>query len=328
MANTLYGRKIILNIACAPEAASSTSTDVITIQQDAFTPEPLRVTFDVTYKSMEYYQWAEITIYNFNDFTMMKAIKEGAAVILSAGYQEGNFGQIFSGFVLQSLVDRENVTDYKVTLRCVDGFKLFDNNLITVTIDKQYTQMTLANAVAMKSQTPIPIGKISDEIPQTKFSRAVTLVGAPAEILRKHLSFNDAKSAQNLQMFFKEGKLYIGKLTDPIEDRVTEISPGQGGLIGSPQQIDYGISFRCLLNPNLILAYPAKKVKLNYSSYQQQKVQMGSNLSMLDYDGEYQIIGVRHIGDTRGSSWYTDVTALTAGGKISLLLQNKEMGGT
>jgi hypothetical protein len=42
----------------------------------------------------------------------------------------------------------------------------------------------------------------------------------------------------------------------------------------------------------------------------------GDPLSVLDKDSVHRIVGVRHTGDTRGNTWYTDVVCVNRFGKL------------
>ena len=52
-------------------------------------------------------------------------------------------------------------------------------------------------------------------------------------------------------------------------------------------------------------------MRLDNTSIAQMKREIGQFPTILDKNSEYIVAGVRHIGDTRGNEWYTDVTAVT-----------------
>jgi hypothetical protein len=335
--NKLYGRKLKLEIICNPNALLPLNVsdltaginvgaqpiptlDIITIEQNGFTPESLRVTFDIDYPGLATWFYSEISIYNFNDSTAMKVIDEGARVTLSAGYQDGGFGVIFKGDVFQSLFERENVTDYKLTLRCVDGHRLFTENFSSFQLPPQHTQAAAYNLIMSKSQTPIPIGNTPSKLGTKEFPRRGVVHTTPSQATHELLRFYKVDEAANNQMYIVEGKTYVNNIADNTEEKPIIISPANGGLIGTPIQTNFGASFTCLLNPEIRLAWPTKKVKLDMSSVKQLKAVQGHNMSCLDEDQEYQVIGVRHVGDTRGNEWYTYVTGLNKGGAVDLNL--------
>ena len=319
--NNLYGRRLKLNIICNPPdnvtdpavlLSNKFALDTIVIEQNGFSPEPLRVTFNVDYPGIkEAWNYAEICIYNFEGDTETKVIASGAYVILEAGYiGTGNFGIIFSGYVFQRLFEREGVVDYKVTLNCIDGNKLFDNNFISGTLDKGYTQSALFLKTMARAQNPIPIGNTPTQLSEKPMPRAVTFCTTPTQAIREMLNFKQSGLKGMNRAFVRNGKLFIVNTEDPAVNLEITISPANGGLIGTPIQTDYGVDFTCLLNPRITVSFPNIMVKLDMTTVKQKKATIGNPGSMLDETQEYQVVGVRHVGDTRGNEWYTLVTGI------------------
>jgi hypothetical protein len=100
-------------------------------------------------------------------------------------------------------------------------------------------------------------------------------------------------------------------------------------LVGTPTQTEYGLNFRCLLNPQIVLASPPKWVIVDLSriSVVQLKAQYGTDkmVPIMPVNGEFQIGGVRHSGDTRGDAWYTDVVGYSLAGRVPLQLTVGQM---
>lgn len=308
MNRSWYGRKWKLKILCEDGTIFETGQDGIGPTQ------AMRVTFDVNYPGYEGWFFSEFNIWNLNDSTEKKVIQEGAEVYFYAGYQEeygGRYGQIFGGKVYQSLYSRENVTDFRLTLICIDGMRLFSDNMTSFTLNKDYTDMTLMNQIAARSSTKLKV-KVTDNIDQTKMPRGVTVFAAPANKTREVARYSSCQS------FVKDGQVYVSHPADPKEPTAIIVDT-DSGLIGAPTQIDHGIHFKTLLNPDLMLAYPTRWVKLDMSAINvvQQRAQPGNQnlVPLLPKDGAFQIGGVRHYGDTRGDDWYTEVTGYALTGK-------------
>ena len=122
-------------------------------------------------------------------------------------------------------------------------------------------------------------------------------------------------------------QLQVAKITDDTQGEAIVVN-SKTGLIGSPEQIDFGINFRVLLNPNLIIANPPRWIQLDLSqiNVKQQRAIPGQNIvPMMPQDGYFKIGGVRHTGDTRGDTWYTDVRGYSLTGKAGLQLTVPEM---
>lgn len=325
MIRSWYGRKWELSVECSDGS-------MLTLNQDGLDSDdkisPARVTFDINYPGYEGWYFSEFTIYNPNKATEKKIINEGARVYFSAGYQEkygGAYGQIFGGTVFQSLYAKESVTDYKLTLLCMDGERLFKDNLISMTMIEGYKEQTLLNEIAARSRSPIDVGKITESLDQKPRPRGVTLFAPPLMCFRQIARNNGA------QMFMFKDQLNMCHPTDTPQGEAILINEDTG-LVGTPTQSEYGVNFRCLLNPQIVLASPPKWVVVDLSriSVVQLKAQYGTDkmVPVMPVDGQFQIGGVRHTGDTRGDSWYTDVVGYALTGKMPFQLTVNQMLNT
>lgn len=315
MDRSLYGRKWQLKIVCTD------GTTFVVGKDGIGQPESLRCTFDINYPGYEGWYFSEFNIWNPTSAVYNKVIKEGAEVFFYAGYSEGLYGQIFGGQVFQSIFTRENVTDYKLTIYCIDGARLFRDNIVSINTVKGYTEQTLTNAVAAKARSKISTGSISnafDENDQPK-PRGTTVFCAPIVKLREIARNNNA------QLFMSLGRLNMRKTYGELGEEIV-INPDTG-LIGTPTQTEFGIDFRTLLNPKIILAEPVKYIKLDMSGINYKALQAAPNqkkVGIIPQNGYFMIGGVRHSGDTRGNDWYTDVNGY-AFGKAGLQLTVPQM---
>jgi hypothetical protein len=327
----LYGRKFKLTIILNPNYNEEVinalnfldiapSLDAIVIEQNSLEQNALRVTFDVDYPGLQGWYYSEITIYNFNVSSLMQVIDDGAAVTLEAGYINGNYGEIFSGYIFQSLFERENTTDYKLTLRCVDGQRLFSEEFTAFSLDRgRNNQVAHFNAIHAYSQQAIPIGNVPSQLRTTNMDRGVTVFTSPANGLADLLRNYSIDQTSDGCFFTKKGVTKYFDMNDPVKEPAIVISPtGDGGLIGTPIQTKYGCSFTCLLNAQIELDVPRVQVTLDMSQIRAVKAAQGVLLAPLDYDNTYQVIGVRHVGDTRGNEWYTYVTGINKEGAQAL----------
>jgi hypothetical protein len=278
----------------------------------------------VDYPGYAGFYYTEITIYNFNTPTLMRVIEEGSHVYLDAGYQDGNFGEIFSGFIFQSLLERENVTDYKLTLRCIDGAGIFDDNFISTAMTEGHTQTTQFNAIMAYSQTPIAQGK-TPVLADKRYPRGMVIHSTPDEAIRSTLKFKNTMEPSERQWFGMNGKLEVVDATDESSGDMIVVSPTTG-LVGTPVQTQYGADFQVLLNPSIRLSNPRVMVKIDNSSFKQARITSGVVQSVLDQDQEFQVVGVRHVGDTRGDDWYTYVTGINKAGMQPVGLEERVQG--
>jgi len=123
--------------------------------------------------------YSEVSIWNLMGDTQTDIIREGYSVIIEAGYENGAYGKIFEGQVFQPLFDRQNVTDFVVTLHCIDGMGLLNANISNVTMAAGYDYNDFIAQMAKSAHTPIPLGNISPELDRKKFPRGRTVFGEP-----------------------------------------------------------------------------------------------------------------------------------------------------
>jgi len=260
----------------------------------------LRVTFNIN-KSYQMPNYADITIYNLAPLTEQQIIQQGTRVIVEAGYEDGEYGKIFDGDIIQPIWDRRNVVDYTLELRCVDGDVINNNNFVAFTFAAQKDQRTLVYEMARQSRKSFEVDYVTDFLSSNKAVRGQTYFGQPSDYLHEIAIANDADFGT------LDGKANIGRPTDDSPTEAVLINP-QNGLVGTPEQTQDGVAFRCLLNPSIKFSYPAMLVKLDMKLIRQKKISIGQNLpSRLDADGQYKVISVTYIGDTRRNEWYCDV---------------------
>lgn len=305
-AGKLWGRKYQVLVVMSD---GSTALDV---SNSGFEPEALRVQFRIEQIGYQAFYYGEITIYNLTPDTEQQIINEGAKVIVNAGYQgDGPYGKIWEGYVFQPMREREGVVDYKLTLNCVNQSKILDHNLVRFTCNTGQDPRTQIQNIAKQARYEIEVGKITDKLEnsETKLPRGKTYFGEPKKY------FRELADHTNSQWWVGENKVQYSRFDDPPTGETLTYTP-ESGLIGTPQQIDYGCAFRVLLDPRLQILNPPMDVKLDMALIRQQKARIGQLTSILDQDGRYRVAGVTHTGDTRGNEWYTDVVGVSwSGGK-------------
>jgi hypothetical protein len=95
------------------------------------------------------------------------------------------------------------------------------------------------------------------------------------------------------------------------------LSPSSG-LIGVPDQLNYGVHGKCLLNPRVKLN---SLIHIDNSLIRAQQASQTAQYT-LDNDGIYRVIKVTYIGDTRGNDWYTEFETVSQAGKIPSMLSD------
>ena len=138
---------------------------------------PLKCTFKIEKQMFALGFSCLLTIYNLNSLTMANVIEEGSEVTVEAGYQKQPYGLIFKGQVFQPIFERENVTDFKVILNCIDGLGVFDHNIINLTLASGYDYKKMISKMALSTRAKIPLGGITENLDKKKFPRGKAFFG-------------------------------------------------------------------------------------------------------------------------------------------------------
>jgi len=278
-------------------------------------PNALRATFDIVQPGYVQFWYGDIVLYNLNTETTEMLLRKDMSVTVSAGYENGNYGQIFKGRLFQPFWERDNVVDFKMTLHCVIGPDKLGNNFVSFAQSAYATQAQIIQRIVEESLHPLGNLTLPKGIKETQFPRAQTVFGTPDEFLSWAAADNkygyyvddDGLTFDDLSDDATSGNLYTYS-PPSLGGQVTE---APGTIIGVPQQTQEGISFRVLLDSRLKVQYPPDQVKIDNSSIRFLKAQIGQKISILDKDGIYKVAAVRHVGDTRGQQWYTEVHGVT-----------------
>jgi hypothetical protein len=290
---------------------------VVNEENKAIDVSNLRCTFKIEKLGYQAINFGEISIYNLTGNTESAIIREGMRVIVNAGYEDGTYGKIFDGDIFQPLRDRENVVDYKLTLHCIDGDSLLNNKIVKFTVNSGINQRGMIDQIVSQAYTPAQIGTVTDLDSKT-LPRGKVFFGEPKKYFRLIAQDNNA------QFYANDGQIHISKITDTAANEAIVYSP-QNGIIGTPTQIDYGVSFKVLLDSRIKISNPPMLVKIDNAYIRQQKLIYGQLPTLLDQDGVYKVSKVTHTGDTRGQEWYTEITGVSSPGKIPLMLDTVNM---
>lgn len=284
----------------------------------------LRVQFSVSRTAMLYPNQAKITIYNLNAATENTIVQEGYRVIVEAGYP-ANYGQIFDGSVIMCNRYKLEGKDYILNIIALDGTQFLNEGFCSFTYAKGQTARQVVQNICDKATNPITLGYASPQLDKIQYSKGATAYGSPKTTLA------DIARSINGTWFIDNGSLYMIAYSDNAAklpggyNQAVELNP-QTGLLGNPQQVNYGVQARCLINPKLM---PYGLIHITNSYITQQLVSIGSysqGISMpyeLDPEGIYRICSVTFTGDTRGNEWYADIVAVgQSGAMMSMLTQS------
>ena len=261
----------------------------------------LRCVFNVEKAVDETPNLAEITITNLA-VSSISQIGPGDQVLLEAGYENGNFGLIFSGQVVRPYIEKENGTDTNLVLLCQDGDVFINTAFTAKTLSKGSTLDDVVNTCAEGAAKNLISKKISQAQP---YIRGKVLFGKSSEYLKR------AAYATECQFFVEDDEINIIGAEDYRPGTAVELNPDTG-MIGDPTQTDDGVAVKCLLNPSIKLN---TLVHVSPQCVRQKRVSDASaEAPELSVDGMYRVVKLTYSGDTHGQDWYCDIDAITQDG--------------
>ncbi|WP_158408550.1 glycoside hydrolase family 73 protein [Desulfosporosinus fructosivorans] len=272
----------------------------------------LRITFNCV-KSMQLEpQFSSIVIYNLSPKSENILIEEGFRVTVEAGYEGSQYGLIFDGDVVQAIRGKEDGTTYTLTLVAADADRWMSYSTLNFSMVRGQNSRNVIEGCASKASIPSELGSISDSLSTSKLTRGKVIFGLTRDYIRQ------IAQSENATAYIDGGKVNIVKADDIPEGEIIDLSAASG-LVDIPNQSDYGITIRCLLNPRIKCNM---LVHVDNTLVRAQQFEQGQQVYALDPDGIYRVIQITTIGDTRGNDWYTEVETVTQAGKLPAMVAN------
>ncbi|GAB6170543.1 hypothetical protein JCM15765_03980 [Paradesulfitobacterium aromaticivorans] len=271
----------------------------------------LRCTFNCVKIIQMQPQFSEIVIYNLSAQTENAIIKEGDRVVVEAGYEGKQYGLIFDGNVVQVIRNKEGGTTYTLTLVAADSDVFLNYSLSAFSMIRGQNSRAVVDNLTNKATISTQLGNISATLSDSALTRGKVFFGLTRDYLRQ------IAQSENATYYMEDGKVNIIRAEDIPEGEIIELSP-ESGLIGVPEQSDFGVKIKCLLNPRIKIN---SLVHVDNSLIRNQQFDQGQPIS-LDHDGIYRAIKVTHIGDSRGNDWYTEIETVTQSGILPAMVAN------
>lgn len=289
--------------AAVTKEVSETVTTTELVETNAIDVSNLRCVFQCEKDTNDTPNYSIITIYNMSQKSI-SSIRKGDKVILEAGYENGNYGMIFTGQIIQPMVNRESNTDIALTLVVQDGDVYLNSSFTALTLSKASSQADVVRACTSGEPT-VSNGLISGQLSKSKLARGKVMFGKSASYVRK------AARHSKTQFYVEDGKVNIVAATDYSSKQAVELNP-MTGLIGMPQQTDDGVSGQCLINPSIKLN---TLIYINSKLVVAKQVEEGeTKYTAVNADGVYRITKLTYEGDTHGDTWYCTFEAVTQAG--------------
>lgn len=314
-----------------------------TITTNEWEPEALHITFEVQQATIESPWWyADIVIYNLDAETVGKLVYNAAWTTLKAGFQTNPTlaSVIWDGPILQVLYDQENVVDQRLTLHCQANPLVSNDGVVSFSLGVNSTQARLLARAAAEinlpeiSQQQGTLSAYAQNVLNLKaYPRGNTVFGKYGNFMS--IVAND----QALQTFRDGYQTYMTELGAPGSAAPTPdfifSPPNPPGvnlplpsgttptIIGTPRQTPQGVVFTVLLDPRVKVKLPPQVVQLVRALPSQLAIQpnpsAGNMATPLNSDLTFFLAQVRHSGDSRGNTWYTEITGYSTTYAKSLL---------
>lgn len=296
----LYGRKYRVLIA----DSNNNSIDV----------SNLRCTFEIKKTAYAEVNYSIITIYNLSAQTESQMMTTAKRVVVEAGYVTGQYGTIFDGFVFQAIRGKENGTDYYLKFICLDSSRYLDEAVVNLSLTNYATMRQVVYNCTKASTETINLGQI--QVPNVSYPRGKVLFGMAKEYM------NQIARSGNATFYCDDGKANIVAAASVPSTEVIELGP-DSGLIGVPEQFQYGVRCKCLLNPNIRLAslYRLDNSKI-IAAQRTLKENLSETFYKLDTEGLYRVFAITYIGDTRGQDWYMEIDSVAQAGELPGFMQS------
>ena len=283
---------------------------------DALDLSDLGFTFEVSEQQVASPWLARFMIYNVGDNIISKMAKELTVIRLEAGYRKpsNQYGLVFQGPINYYRRGRQSATDTFVEVFAMANDLPLNHATVNTWLPAGHTKNDVVKAcVAAMDEHGVKLGQVPDLGPE-KAPRSRTIYGMVTDVLR-----DVAQTAGANWFIDRDQKLNILKEGEALEmsENATPVLNSKSGLIGVPvQTMDGGLEVRSLLNP---MIRPGGKIKVDHKNLDEYKtvtpglrpeterrVDFGNE--MRQRDGIYNVGVVKHFGESRGNSWYTDIT--------------------
>lgn len=279
---------------------------------DSLDLSELHFTFHTSQQDVESPNNCTIRVYNLSDATVRKIRGEYSQVTLQAGY-EGGTGVIFSGTIKQFKIGRQDATTKYLDILAADGDIPYNFSVVNKTLAAASTaEQRIAAAVGAMVPNGATAGYL---MPATGgvLPRGKVLFGMARAVLRQE--------ARNIGATWNisNGQVNVVPLDGYLPGEAVDLTSATG-MVGLPEQTNEGIKVKCLLNPRIVVG---GLVRIDNKSINQ-IVQANPNAAPIPYnqyaglqllatvanDGLYRVYVAEHDGDTRGTSWYTNLVCL------------------
>jgi hypothetical protein len=264
----------------------------------------LRITFEITKTIYRTPNQALIKIYNLTQDHEKQVEREFNDVILQGGYR-GQVHTFFRGNIRFSHFYRET-NEHIAEINAGDGDKDFRGALVNFSLSAGHDDEAIIRSVtdSMRATTK---GRLAGKKLKVERLRGRAYSGLARDVMDKVAKDNDGHwSIQN-------GLMIMVPVDSVLPGEAIAVA-SETGLLETPESNNKGIKIKVMLDPRII---PGGKLWLKNNEVKGRKLKPaieGQKHKLhgpkapvrLDPDGVYKVYAVKHVGDTRGSDWYSE----------------------
>jgi hypothetical protein len=255
-----------------------------------------------------------------NAATEKEVIDEAFQIAIYGGYEQGQYGEIFTGDIVQVIRNRENGIDYRLEILAIRGYQELQMNFVRSSVAANSDARDIVEQVCKASDVKMKTGEVSDLLPKQPLPRGKILFGKPFKYLREISMNNNAFFQLN-----SNKEVEVHAMYDEIPENMCLTLTPESGLVGTPKYSDNGIIIKMLLDPRVKVR---SMIKIDNALIQRQLLSIDTSMSgknnqqnqknVFDEDGEYEVLSVTHSGDTWGDDWSTEVVGISRTGRNTL----------
>jgi hypothetical protein len=280
-----------------------------TLANSDWSEESLKITFECTQKPLVTYWQADIVIYNFAP-SLRQVIRAGDDVVLNAGYQVPGMGVVFRGKVFQPIWEKQNETDYTLTLHCLVALWVDQLSFVSITLPSLIKRGDAVKLVAQQAGAPVEYLDPALQLLPTN-PRAEAFSGRASKFFAQvardaGLNIWTSWNGLNIRSLAPQGTTPDIVYVPPYGTATAAAAQTKYTLIGTPEQTEDGILFAVLMDSDVSLG-----MLVAVSALIKQVPLTPGQKAPLNPNGVWVVASITHRGDTRGNMWLTEIHAIT-----------------
>lgn len=268
---------------------------------DALETDGLRVVFRIEKSLVGYPNLANIKLYNLSANSRARIEKEGLKVQLFAGYADTGSPLLFDGDIVNVIHQKAGV-DWISEIFAADGVNILSTSTVNKTLAAGADTELIYNTLIAEMEgikKGVTEGIQNCLTGKRSLLRALQLSGNVKDwldLIAKDCGF---------EYSVNDGVIETTAKGFPLSDEPPAVINQSGGMIGSPERTEIGITVKNLLLPALKLGRTIRvesiSEKLNVGNLFFRKVPPVRN------QGIYRIDKMIHQGDTHSNQWETQI---------------------